>query len=267
LIDLVVLGFSFRIRYSIISLLRRPRNRYVSWLTTMIGKSSGPALIPDAGHRSRKSKTSEMSSYRSFDQDGNDLRETHEERKEFDRELNESLLETWNQAKKASTPAGDEEVPPGQGRTVMVTGNDSPELVDSSESVQVIERPPARPQLNSEPLLPTLSKGHPLTLSRASPQVPIRSKTLPVLDPLPSDDPFSTTSFMAPKPSAAMAKLLEAHQAFEKRELKNKMRGSRSKVLDGCVIAVVMSQKAFSSLRDKWNLVSRLGHSSVMPTR
>jgi hypothetical protein len=230
----------------------------------MCAKRSGPALIPDAGHRSRKSKTSEILSYRSFEGDGEDLRETYQERKEFDRELNESLLEAWNKAKGGEAPAEDTEVPPGQVETtaVTLTRTDSPEVIDSSESVQVLERPPARLALQqtSEPVLSISSGGLASTLLKVPPRAPVRSKTLPVLDSLTPDDPFSTTSFMAPKPSAAMVKLLEAHQAFEKRELKNKMRGSRSKVLDGCRVAVVMSQKAFSSLRDKWNLVSCYDH-------
>ena len=237
----------------------------------MFGKSSGPALIPDAGHRSRKSKTSEMSSYRPFDQDEEDLRETYEERKEFDRDMNENLLEAWTKAEQSTATPEDEVAPPGQNETAAVTSTrtDSPEVIDSSESVQVVERPPARPahHQTSEPILSVSSEGHASTLPRAPPQVPVRSKTLPALDPLPIDDPFSTTSFMAPKPSAAMVKLLEAHQAFEKRELKNKMRGSRSKVLDGCKVAVVMSQKAFSSLRDKWNLVSLDGRIFVVGPR
>lgn len=203
-----------------------------------------------------------------------DLRETKQEKKESDKEMKEGLLKQWEETEVA-----------GQGtRAGEATGREEElEIVDligssDSPSLRIVEGPPKHLQLQQQ-----MKKRNTEPALNSQPQVqvvPGRSRTLPdlsttmvpginptltptlILDP---DDPFSRSTLFHPhpqrpggKPSAAMLKLLEDHAKFEKKELKNKMRGSRSKVFEGCVVGVVMSQKAFNSLRDKWNLVSRV---------
>lgn len=204
-----------------------------------------------------------------------DLRETKPERKEFDDEMKEGLLKHWEETEVA-----------GQGtRAGKLTGREEElevvDLIESSDSpsLRIVEAPPKHLQLqqqmkkqNTEPALNSQPQVQVVPgRSRTLPDLTITSTTTapstnltPIVDPY-EHDPFSKSTLFHPhpqrpggKPSAAMLKLLEDHAKFEKKEFKNKMRGSRSRVFEGCVVGVVMSQKAFNSLRDKWNLVSRV---------
>jgi hypothetical protein len=234
-------------------------------------KQKEPPLFSAAPSSSKALRSIGMTGDRAFDQDGMDLRETKQERKKFDEEMHEGLLKHWEETEAA-----------GQGtRAGQSTGRaDEIEVVDliessNSPSLRIVEPPHkdlqqqmkkqnTEPVLNSQPQVQV-----PPGRSRTLPDLTITSTTIalnttpnPIVDP---DDPFSRSTLFhshpqrpGGKPSAAMLKLLEDHAKFEKKELKNKMRGSRSKVFEGCVVGVVMSQKAFNSLRDKWNLVSRV---------
>lgn len=181
----------------------------------------------------------EMMGYRRFDQDGDDMRETKVERRAFDKEMVRGLLDHWE-----SEDSGNRETNavPMDGELVDLTG-------ESHGDAQIADPPLKLRNRTTDPSALSNPTPHPA--------LPIRSYTVPhlTLDP---DDPFSrsTSLLPVPKPSAAMSKLLEDHAKFEKREEKNKMRGSRSNVFKGLTVGIVMSQKAFNSLRDKWNLVS-----------
>lgn len=239
-------------------------------------KQKAPALFPAAPSSPKALRSIGMTGYRAFDQDGKDLRETKQERKEFDDEMKEGLLKHWEETEAA-----------GQGtRAGESTGREEKlEIVDliessASPSLRIVEGPPkhlqlqqqmkkqnTEPALNSQPQVqvpPGRSRTLPDLSTTTVPGINPTPTPTPILDP-DEHDPFLRSTLFHPhsqrpggKPSAAMLKLLEDHAKFEKKELKNKMRGSRSKVFEGCVVGVVMSQKAFNSLRDKWNLVSRV---------
>jgi hypothetical protein len=237
-------------------------------------KQKEPPLFPAAPSSSKTLRSIGMTGYRAFDQDGMDLRETKQERKAFDEEIKEGLMKHWEETDTAEQVASAGE-PTGTEEEVEIV-----DLIESSDSpsLRIVEAPPKHLQLQQQ-----MKKQNTEPALNSQPQVqvvPGRSRTLPdlsttmvpginptltptlILDP---DDPFSKSTLFhshpqrpGGKPSAAMLKLLEDHAKFEKKELRNKMRGSRSKVFEGCVVGVVMSQKAFNSLRDKWNLVSRV---------
>jgi hypothetical protein len=230
-----------------------------------------PPLFSAAPSSSKALRPIGMTGYRAFDQDGMDNRETKQERKEFDEEMKEGLLKHWEEAEAAGqvTRAGESTGREEEQEIVdLIESSDSPSLriveVPPKHLQQQMKKQNTEPVLNSQPQVQV-----PPGRSRTLPDLPITSTTTapstnltPIVDP---DDPFSRSTLFHPhpqrpggKPSAAMLKLLEDHAKFEKKELKNKMRGSRSKVFEGCVVGVVMSQKAFNSLRDKWNLVSRV---------
>lgn len=202
-----------------------------------------------------------------------DNRETKQERKEFDEEMKEGLLKHWEEAEAAGqvTRAGESTGREEEQEIVdLIESSDSPSLriveVPPKHLQQQMKKQNTEPALNSQPQVQV-----PPGRSRTLPDLTITSTTTAlnttptlILDP-DEHDPFSKSTLFHPhpqrpggKPSAAMLKLLEDHAKFEKKELKNKMRGTRSRVFEGCVVGVVMSQKAFNSLRDKWNLVSRV---------
>jgi hypothetical protein len=234
-------------------------------------KQKEPPLFPASPSSPKALRSIGMTGYRAFDQDGMDLRETKQERKKFDEEMHEGLLKHWECTEVA-----------GQGtRAGKSTGRkEELEIVDligssDSPSLRIVEAPPkhlqqqmkkqnTEPALNSQPQVQVVpGRSHTLPdLTITSTTTALNTTPTTILDP---HDPFSKSTLFhshpqrpGGKPSAAMLKLLEDHAKFEKKELKNKMRGSRSKVFEGCVVGVVMSQKAFNSLRDKWNLVSRV---------
>lgn len=235
-------------------------------------KQKGPALFPAAPSSPKALRSIGMTGYRAFDQDGKDLRETKQERKDFDEEMRNGLMTHWEETEAAGqvTRAGET-----TGREEELEIVDLIELSDSL-GLRIVEAPPkhlqqqmkkqdTEPALNSQPQVqvpPGRSRTLPDLSTTTVPGIDPTSTPTTILDP---DDPFSRSTLFHPhpqrpggRPSAAMVKLLEDHAKFEKKELKNKMRGSRSKVFEGCVVGVVMSQKAFNSLRDKWNLVSRV---------
>jgi hypothetical protein len=176
--------------------------------------------------------------YRDFNADGEDLWETREERQEFDRVMQDELVAAWqekeaiDQENKRSAIQDVQTV-----EELAETLRISPEIIDSetTRSNQLVKR-----ATEPTPILST------------EPPHPLRSRTLPVLD-----DPFFFPARPNPKPSTAMVKLLEDHAKFLKKEEKGKKRGSRSKLFERCTFAIVMSQNAFNSLRDKWTLVIR----------
>jgi hypothetical protein len=235
-------------------------------------KQKEPPLFPASPSSPKALRSIGMTGYRAFDQDGMDLRETKQERKKFDEEMHEGVLKHWECTEVA-----------GQGtRAGKSTGRkEELEIVDligssDSPSLRIVEAPPkhlqqqmkkqnTEPALNSQPQVQVVpGRSHTLPdLTITSTTTALNTTPTTILDP---HDPFSKSTLFhshpqrpGGKPSAAMLKLLEDHAKFEKKELKNKMRGSRSKVFEGCVVGVVMSQKAFNSLRDKWNLVSLFG--------
>lgn len=180
-----------------------------------------------------------MMGYRRFDHDGDDMRETKVERRAFDKKMVRGLLDHWG-----SEESGTQE------KNAVTTHGELVDLTGESPGDAEIAGPPSK--LRKRTTDPPPFSHHTPHLA-----LPIRSYTVPHLT-LDFDDPFSrsTSLLPVPKPSAAMSKLLEDHAKFEKREEKNKMRGSRSNVFKGLTVGIVMSQKAFNSLRDKWNLVS-----------
>jgi hypothetical protein len=188
--------------------------------------------------------------YRDFNADGEDLWETREERQEFDRVMQDELVAAWqekeaiDQENKRSAIQDVHTV-----EELAETLRTSPEIID-------LETPPS--QTGSRTAQTTRSNQlvkratEPTPILSTEPPHPLRSRTLPVLD-----DPFFFPARPNPKPSTAMVKLLEDHAKFLKKEEKGKKRGSRSKLFERCTFAVVMSQNAFNSLRDKWTLVIR----------
>lgn len=236
-------------------------------------KQKEPPLLPAAPSSSKTLRSIGMTGYRAFDQDGMDLRETKQERKEFDEEMKEGLLKHWEETEAAGqgTRAGESTGREEEQEIVdLIESSDSPSLriieapTKHLQLQQQMKKQNTEPALNSQPQVQVVpGRSHTLPDLTITSTITAPSTTpTPILDP---DDPFSKSTLFHPhpqrpggKPSAAMLKLLEDHAKFEKKELKNKMRGSRSKVFEGCVVGVVMSQKAFNSLRDKWNLVSRV---------